>query len=495
MSSSLEAFRQQFDTLGPWTTRFRLRGEVFGGGYEVSEDDPLMRMFIEHLPSARRVLELGCMEGGRTFPLARRVGHVVGLDARREHLQRARYVAGFTFANATRGIAIFDVVTGDRAGAIPIDVELQEHATAVGGSLVFSPDGKEIAALWREKPVGLPFGQLLMDFSKDEDHLLRLCCWSLETGKKTADLHLPPCRLGDGVSGPAALEWLPGIGWLIGGTHVCHRDLGRLVWRFNWGRTTANSVPLEVSGSRTVWDYRIGDVVASADDLGALRVVPNGRQLMLISRCGPKDVSVGEPRGGRKKKKPGMDDGPANQPLWPMAVSVIPVPGVHIELAVGKMRSGSVAVIQPGQDIVLEMKPLPPNVPQEMREAVLRRIQGVYSTLRGAGFKVKRISDLGKTRGDEVDAIFQITTLDFDSSKVQWKVRGRDEPVWTGEITRETTPGAFSQIPYFIHRELPLLQLPGAGEPGNLRKTLDDLVSPASFVLEPQKNGAPPVSK
>jgi glycosyltransferase involved in cell wall biosynthesis/SAM-dependent methyltransferase len=92
MSISLEAFRQQFDALGPWTTRFRLRGETFGGGYEVSEDDPLMLMFIERAPSARRVLELGCMEGGRTFPLARRVGHVVGLDARREHLQRARFV-------------------------------------------------------------------------------------------------------------------------------------------------------------------------------------------------------------------------------------------------------------------------------------------------------------------------------------------------------------------------------------------------------------------
>ena len=92
MSTTLEAFRQQFDALGPWTTRFRFRGEAFGGGYEVSEDDPLMRMFIEHIPSARRVLELGCMEGGRTFPLARRVGHVAGVDARREHLQRARFI-------------------------------------------------------------------------------------------------------------------------------------------------------------------------------------------------------------------------------------------------------------------------------------------------------------------------------------------------------------------------------------------------------------------
>ena len=71
------------DRLGPWTTRFKLHGQAVGGGYEVSEDDPLLRAFIDRAPMARRVLELGCMEGGRTFPLARRAGHVVGVDARR----------------------------------------------------------------------------------------------------------------------------------------------------------------------------------------------------------------------------------------------------------------------------------------------------------------------------------------------------------------------------------------------------------------------------
>lgn len=114
MSTTLEAFRQQFDALGPWTTRFRLRGESFGGGYEVSEDDPLMRMFIERAPSSRRVLELGCMEGGRTFPLARRVGHVVGLDARREHLQRARFVERELGVSNTTFLES-DLETGDLA--------------------------------------------------------------------------------------------------------------------------------------------------------------------------------------------------------------------------------------------------------------------------------------------------------------------------------------------------------------------------------------------
>ncbi|WP_417848838.1 glycosyltransferase [Thalassoglobus sp.] len=85
-------WKQDYDRLGPWTTRFRLHGQNIGGSYEVSEDDPLLRAFIDRAPMARRVLELGCMEGGRTFPLARRAGHVVGVDARREHLQRARFI-------------------------------------------------------------------------------------------------------------------------------------------------------------------------------------------------------------------------------------------------------------------------------------------------------------------------------------------------------------------------------------------------------------------
>lgn len=92
MSTSMDNLRQQVEALGPWTTRFHLHGQTIGGGYEVSEDDPLLRAFIDHVPLARRVLELGCMEGGRTFPLARRVGHVVAVDARREHLQRARFI-------------------------------------------------------------------------------------------------------------------------------------------------------------------------------------------------------------------------------------------------------------------------------------------------------------------------------------------------------------------------------------------------------------------
>lgn len=51
--------QQTIDRLGPWTTRFQLHGQTIGGTYAVSEDDPLLRAFLDHAPLARRVLELG----------------------------------------------------------------------------------------------------------------------------------------------------------------------------------------------------------------------------------------------------------------------------------------------------------------------------------------------------------------------------------------------------------------------------------------------------
>lgn len=82
-----------FEALGPWTTRFRVAGQDLGGHFEVKEDEPLIRDFLERLHCPGRVLELGCMEGGRTIPLARRSAQVVGIDVRREHLRRARFIS------------------------------------------------------------------------------------------------------------------------------------------------------------------------------------------------------------------------------------------------------------------------------------------------------------------------------------------------------------------------------------------------------------------
>lgn len=84
--------RWEFRKHGPWVTRFTIAGRRFGG--ELSYDnDRRVGQFFEVFPDARTILEPGCLEGGMTFQLAQRPGsRVVGLDARRANLARARFV-------------------------------------------------------------------------------------------------------------------------------------------------------------------------------------------------------------------------------------------------------------------------------------------------------------------------------------------------------------------------------------------------------------------
>ena len=82
-----------FEALGPWTTRYRVGGQDLGGHFEVKEDEPLIRDFLERLQCPQRVLGRGCRGGGGTIPLARRTASVVAVDVRREHLQRARFIS------------------------------------------------------------------------------------------------------------------------------------------------------------------------------------------------------------------------------------------------------------------------------------------------------------------------------------------------------------------------------------------------------------------
>lgn len=84
----------EFQARGPWVTRFRVAGMELGGDY-LAEADPRLARFFEHFPNPGRVLELGCLEGGHTFPLARRATAVVAIDARADNLARARWLARF----------------------------------------------------------------------------------------------------------------------------------------------------------------------------------------------------------------------------------------------------------------------------------------------------------------------------------------------------------------------------------------------------------------
>ena len=80
-----------FALRGPWVTRFTIDGRTYGGEFDPA-GDARIRLFHESFPDARRVLELGSLEGGHTFQLASRAAEVVAVESRPGNLRRARYV-------------------------------------------------------------------------------------------------------------------------------------------------------------------------------------------------------------------------------------------------------------------------------------------------------------------------------------------------------------------------------------------------------------------
>lgn len=77
----------------PWITKFELRGSHSGGWFD-APNDPRLQLFRRCFPAARRILELGSLEGGHTLGLARLPGveSVLGVEGRRANLARARLV-------------------------------------------------------------------------------------------------------------------------------------------------------------------------------------------------------------------------------------------------------------------------------------------------------------------------------------------------------------------------------------------------------------------
>lgn len=75
----------------PWITRFEIEGRPYGGDAELL-DDSRVDQFVAAFPSARTVLELGSLEGGHSFSLARRGLTVVAVEGRPANVEKARFV-------------------------------------------------------------------------------------------------------------------------------------------------------------------------------------------------------------------------------------------------------------------------------------------------------------------------------------------------------------------------------------------------------------------
>ncbi len=85
--------KAEFARRGPWITHFLIDGVESGGQFRAL-DDPRIDQFFEHFPNVRTILELGSLEGGHTFVLARRPGveRVLALEARVSNIAKARFV-------------------------------------------------------------------------------------------------------------------------------------------------------------------------------------------------------------------------------------------------------------------------------------------------------------------------------------------------------------------------------------------------------------------
>jgi hypothetical protein len=84
---------KEFERRAPWVTRWNIGGAQYGGEYDANADLRLAR-FFDCFPDAATILELGSLEGGHTFAIARRQGvrNVVALEGRAANVEKARFV-------------------------------------------------------------------------------------------------------------------------------------------------------------------------------------------------------------------------------------------------------------------------------------------------------------------------------------------------------------------------------------------------------------------
>jgi predicted Zn finger-like uncharacterized protein len=123
-----------------------------------------------------------------------------------------RYLALEDTAHGHYYMLFWDLTTGKPAGKFQFQGEKERWGQA--GGLIFSPDGKELALIWRYG-VGQEWG--------------RLFCWDVATGKKLHDHKILPVHQAieykwtDGDH--RSFQWLPdGKGWLIAERFVFERD-------------------------------------------------------------------------------------------------------------------------------------------------------------------------------------------------------------------------------------------------------------------------------
>lgn len=89
--TAAEQTAAEFEKLAPWVFRFRIDNVDYGGAVS-AVGDVRVEWFRRFAPEARRILELGSLEGAHTVLLAERATRVVGIEGREINLRKAELV-------------------------------------------------------------------------------------------------------------------------------------------------------------------------------------------------------------------------------------------------------------------------------------------------------------------------------------------------------------------------------------------------------------------
>ncbi|MGH9824489.1 MAG: class I SAM-dependent methyltransferase, partial [Blastocatellia bacterium] len=105
---SLEWLAAEFDRRGPWYSQFYIDGRPYGGE-RFYPPDARLKMFFDHVKTRQRILELGALEGGHSFELAKAPGvsNVIAVEGRAANIEKARFV------QSLNGIRNVTFVEGD----------------------------------------------------------------------------------------------------------------------------------------------------------------------------------------------------------------------------------------------------------------------------------------------------------------------------------------------------------------------------------------------
>lgn len=126
----IERFARRVEELGPWVHGFYYRGRVWGGKLLLpgpEDHQPIsgsnVHEFFNAFPAARRILELGTLEGTDTFQLASRLAStVVTIEGREENWRKARFLTElYDFRNVfflREDLETFDLSTLGRFDAV-----------------------------------------------------------------------------------------------------------------------------------------------------------------------------------------------------------------------------------------------------------------------------------------------------------------------------------------------------------------------------------------